>query len=245
MSVLRIEKYRQQNSVDILKVLLKPTKVFPEGAYFYADACDEELVRSYTWYLGSQREPYVRADCYGRQRLRFHREKKHNLLGYYPDYINHVNGIEFDNVNQNLDKVSQQQNLWARSSKGYSIDGRSFLPHIKVNSRQIWSKCMRTEVEAIQYAYQLELQYEDYRYDFLKDRRKDLDLLDMERTGQISEDEAIYLHVLRYAANNAWYIYRYNLFSYLKENCIPVPAYALDSEGYMVHCITGQKLCPL
>ena len=116
MSVLNIERYRQKNGDDILKVILKPTKNFPDG-YFYADACDEELVRSYTWCLKSQKKPYVVADSY--QTLRFHREKKHNLLGYYPDYINHVNGIEFDNVNQNLDKVTNQQNLWARPSKGY------------------------------------------------------------------------------------------------------------------------------
>lgn len=48
MAVLRSEKYRQRNGDDVLKVLVKPTKVFPEGAYFYCDAIDEELVRSYT-----------------------------------------------------------------------------------------------------------------------------------------------------------------------------------------------------
>lgn len=31
MSVLGSEKYRQKNGIDILKVLLKPTKNFPEG----------------------------------------------------------------------------------------------------------------------------------------------------------------------------------------------------------------------
>ena len=35
----------------------------------------------------------------------------------------------------------------------------------------------------------------------------DLDILDLERTGQISEEEAIYRHVLRYAADNAWYVF--------------------------------------
>lgn len=50
MAVLNIEEYRQKNGEDVLKVILKPTKLYPEGACFYADACDEKLVRNYTWY---------------------------------------------------------------------------------------------------------------------------------------------------------------------------------------------------
>ena len=242
MSVECIEKYKQLNGIDILKVILKPTKRFPEGAYFYADACDEELVRSYAWLLNSQKQPYVVAKCY--QYLCFHREKARNILDDYPDCINHINGIEFDNVNQNLDKVSQQQNIWCAPSKGYWIIRKSFQPEIAVNSQHIHAKCTRTEVEACQIAYQLEVDHEDYMYSFLKDRRKDIDILDLERTGQISEDEAVYRHVLRYA-DNAWYLYRYNLFEYYKDNNIPIPVYATDSNGFMVHSITGQKLCPL
>ena len=49
MAVLKIERYRQKNGEDVLKVLLKPTQRFPEGAYFYADAIDEELVRSFLY----------------------------------------------------------------------------------------------------------------------------------------------------------------------------------------------------
>jgi hypothetical protein len=67
----------------------------------------------------------------------------------------------------------------------------------------------------------------------------------MERTGKISEDEAIYRHVLRHAADNAWYVYRYNLFDYFKDNHIPVPAFSTDSDGFMTHSITGQRLCPM
>ena len=166
------------------------------------------------------------------------------ILDEYPNYINHINGVEFDNVNQNLDKVTNQQNSWARPSRGYLIAGRSFQPHVAVNSRQIHAKCTRTEVEAIQLAYQLELQYEDYRYDFLKDRRKDADILNLERTGRISEEEAVYHHVCRYA-DNAWFYYRYNLTEYFRDNRLKVPDYAIDEEGYMTHPITGQKLCPL
>ena len=246
MAVKGIEKYRQQNSEDVLKVILKPTQKFPEG-YFYCDACDEELVKNYTWCLHTQRYPYVIANLgssYNQQTKQFHQEKAFNILDEYPNYINHINGVEFDNVNQNLDKVTNQQNSWARPSRGYLIAGRSFQPHVAVNSRQIHAKCTRTEVEAIQLSYQLELQYEDYRYDFLKDRRKDADILNLERTGRISEEEAVYHHVCRYA-DNAWFYYRYNLTEYFRDNHLKVPDYAIDEEGYMTHPITGQKLCPL
>lgn len=248
MAVLGIEQYKQKNGNDILKVILKPTKVFPEG-YFYCDASDEELAKSYTWLLHTQKEPYVKAVCWdyymGNQIKLFHQEKAFNILSYHPDYINHIDGVEYDNVNANLDEVTNQQNLWCRPSRGYAIDKKNFRPYIGINSQQICANYTRIEVGAIQSAYQLELQYENYRYDFLRDRRKDLDLLDMERTGQISEDEAIYIHVLRYAANNAWYVYRYDLFDYFYENHIPIPAFSIDSDGYMVHSITGQRLCPL
>ena len=246
MAVKGIEKYRQQNSEDVLKVILKPTQKFPEG-YFYCDACDEELVKNYTWCIHTQRYPYVIANLgssYNQQTKQFHQEKAFNILDEYPNYINHINGVEFDNVNQNLDKVTNQQNSWARPSRGYLIAGRSFQPHVAVNSRQIHAKCTRTEVEAIQLSYQLELQYEDYRYDFLKDRRKDADILNLERTGRISEEEAVYHHVCRYA-DNAWFYYRYNLTEYFRDNHLKVPDYAIDEEGYMTHPITGQKLCPL
>lgn len=244
MAVDRIEKYRQLNGDDVLKVFTKPTKAFPEGACFYCDASDEELVKSYAWFLYIQKHPYVIVNFRGTQTKRFHREKAYNILGNYPDYINHIDGVEFDNANINLDVVSQQQNIWCAPSRGYSITGQRFQPRIVINYRNIFAKRTKTEIEACQVAYQLELQYEDYRYDFLKDRRKDIDLLDLERTGQISEDEAVYRHVLRYA-DNAWYIYRYNLFSYFRDNRIPIPAFSTDINGFMCHPVTGHRLCPL
>lgn len=247
MAVLRVEEHRQKNGEDVLKVILKPTQNFPEG-YFYADACDEELVRSYTWFLETQKQPYVIANIGShdsRQTLLFHQKMAHKKLGYYPKCINHINMVEFDNVDRNLDPVTSQQNQWYKISKGYLIARRNFRPKIKVNSHGIWGKCVRTEVEAIQSAYQLEITYEDYRYDFLKDRRKDIDILDLERTGKISEDEAVYKHVLRHAADNAWYVYRYNLFEYFRNNHLKVPDYAINEDGYMTHPVTGQRLCSL
>lgn len=109
MAVKCIEKYRQLNGEDVLKVILNSTKSFPKG-YFYCDASDEELVKNYTWLLHTQKHPYVVAAIgssyyYSRQYLLFHQEMAYNILGYHPDYINHINMVEFDNVNRNLDVV--------------------------------------------------------------------------------------------------------------------------------------------
>ncbi len=122
MAVERIEKYRQKNGEDVLKVILKPTKNFPDG-YFYCDASDEKLVRSYTWHLFNKKQPYVVADFrnnYSHQILQFHQEMAHNKLEHYLDCINHINGIEFDNVDRNLNPVTNQQNQWCRASRGVS-----------------------------------------------------------------------------------------------------------------------------
>lgn len=120
MAVECFEKYRQRNGHDVLKVILKSTKNFPD-AYFYCDASNEKLVRSYTWRLFNKKQPYVVADFrnnYSHQILQFHQEMAHNKLGYYLDCINHINGIEFDNVDRNLDPVTNQQNQWCRASRG-------------------------------------------------------------------------------------------------------------------------------
>ena len=49
---------------------------------------------------------------------------------------------------------------------------------------------------------------------------------------------------MRYAKDNAWYIFRYNLEDYFKAYNVPLPAYSLNIEGRMVHPVTGQILCP-
>lgn len=78
---------------------------------------------------------------------------------------------------------------------------------------------------------------------FLEDRSNAIDILDLERTGQISHEESVYRHVKRYS-QNAWYYYRYDLVDYFKEYNIPVPEFALDERGFMVDIDTGRKLCP-
>ena len=77
-----------------------------------------------------------------------------------------------------------------------------FQSKLVINRQDSESKCFNNEYDAIVFRYALEQKYyNDYNYNFLLDRVIDLDILDLERTGQISEEEAIYRHVLRYADN--------------------------------------------
>lgn len=49
MAVQEIKQFKQQNGIDILKIICKTTKNFPEGNnYFYCDAKDEDIVDNYT-----------------------------------------------------------------------------------------------------------------------------------------------------------------------------------------------------
>ena len=45
-------------------------------------------------------------------------------------------------------------------------------------------------------------------------------------------------------ADNAWYYYRYNLEQYFKDNHIAIPDFKLDNQGFMIHPVTGERLCP-
>lgn len=249
MAVERIEDYG-----DVLKVILKPTKSFPQGGYFYCDAEDIDLVKAYTWFLCQLgKNIYVLANDNWQNTCLFHRELANKYLGYYPEYLDHISGVEIDNIGSNLNEVNQQQNQYNSFIKGYLFDKRrnNFQPRIKYNRELLYPYWgVKTELEVCQLQYlvetdflRLKMQDDYYMYNFLLDRRNDLDILDDERTGKISQEEAVYKHVLRYA-DNAWYYYRYNLEQYFKDNKIPIPKYGVDEQGFMIHPITGQKLCP-
>lgn len=259
MAVSEIKQYRQKDGTDILKVFTKPTKRFPDGGYFYVDAKDRDIVDRYIWCF-HKADKYIRVvTCvnlrYNRQLLYFHRELAYKYLGYYPDYIDHINGLEFDNTDTNLNEVTSQQNIYNRPSRGYSKDStnRLFQARIKAPRGLLYPyNSVHSEVDACQLAYLAETDYlklvlssDYYMYDFFKDRRNDLDILDLERTGVVSAEEATYKHVIRYAKDNAWYYYRYNLKQYFKDNRIPVPNFITDEDGFMRHPVTNKLLCPL
>lgn len=255
MAIQEIKEYRQKDGTDILKVITKPTKLLPVGGYFYCDAKDIDLVEKYNWtidYSHSFQIIYLTTKHNNRKHLIFHRELAYKYLGYYPDCIDHINGLEFDNTDKNLNVVTTQQNSYNKPTRSYAILINCFKPKLIINKNYFgFYNSIKFEYEACQLQNKLETDYlrgilkdDYYMYDFLKDRRNDIDILDLERTGQISSDEATYRHVIRYAKDNAWYYYRYNLEQYFRDNHIPVPDFTTDERGFMRHPITNQLLCP-
>lgn len=247
MAVERIEEYE-----DILKVILKPTKKFPNG-YFYTDnnPVARELIERYCWFLAKHGKnirviAHADSELLGQKTLYFYQEYAYRLLNYYPDYIDHINRVEIDNRNTNLNVVTNQQNQRNRPSVGYKLSNKNcFLSCYKLEGKMIYRGNYRTEPEVLLATYHLRQQvYADYNYNFFLDRRNDLDILDLELTKKITSEKAIYLHVKRYVQDNAWYAYRYNLFDYCKSNNIKIPNFELDSQGFMISPVTKERLCP-
>lgn len=258
MAVSEIKQYRQKDGTDILKVFTKPTKKFPDGDYFYVDAKDIDVIQSYNWLLDYSSKLICISckinDYDYKSTLFFHQALAYKYLGYYPNCIDHVNGLELDNTDMNLNVVTNQQNNLNKPTRGYIIDCRcrAFQARIKLYGKVLLPySYIHSEVEASQLAYLVETEYlrgilkdNYYMYNFLEDRRNDLDILDLERTGVLSHEESIYKHVLRYAKDNAWYYYRYNLAKYFKDNHIPAPKFITDEQGFMRHPVTNKLLCP-
>lgn len=236
---------------DVIKVILKPTKKFPNG-YFYTDnnPIARELIESYSWFLTKQsKQTYVVANVdfkwLDKKTLNFHKEYRERLDNICSDYVDHINGLGIDNRDSNLNIVTNQQNRRNALSIGYTVGKNCFQPNYYLNGKTYTSGHYKTESEALLATYQLRRQvYYDYDYNFYLDRRGDSDILDAELTRKITAQQAIYYHVKRYVENNPWYTYRYNLFEYCKQHNINIPAFKLDNQGFMIHPVTGERLCP-
>lgn len=238
---------------DVIKVILKPTKKFPNG-YFYTDnnPIALSLVKSYSWYLATHgKNTCISAHKYipntGNKKILYHQEYAYKILGYYPVCIDHINLVEIDNRNENLNVVTAQQNLRNRPTIGYAFDARHnyFQPNYVLNSKNYTEGSYKTEFQALLATNQLrKLIFNDYDYNFYLDRRNDEDILDAELTKKITTQQAIYYHVKRYVENNPWYAYRYNLFEYCRQHNINIPSFKLDNQGFMIHPVTGERLCP-
>lgn len=251
MAVQGIEEYRMKNGNDILKVILKPTEKFPNG-YFYTDASALDVVNKYTWYLSSTKHTCniiaqtSRHNSYTKQTLAyFHRYYAECLTGSSVNVIDHINSCELDNIKKNIRFATYSSNSWNRPSKGYfytKVAKKHFRVMLQgdINTREFYS----TELEALQRINELRrIVYKEFDYDFKECMQDCLDILDDERTGKISHDEAIYKHVKRAVEVTPWYAFRYNLLEYCKENHIHLPDVHIDNAGFLVD-LNDVRICP-
>jgi hypothetical protein len=252
---MSIEITKLEEFGNITKVTAKPTKRFPDGHnYFYIDSCDMNLVQAFKWYFvcADSRENIVAS--YRDSTINLHKEVYFAHTGERPRYVLKRTGVFFDIVSENLVGATNTNYGFYKVTRGYSkinSSPDSFLVCTEVNKKNKNAfGVVHSEADAcVQRRYfeehMLKDLIPDYNpntvYSFLLDRRNDLDILDLERTGQISKDEGTYRHVMRYA-DNAWYYYRYNLVEYFKDNNIPTPTYDLDENGFMIDTITRKRL---
>lgn len=194
--VEKIESYTQKNGNEILKVYMKVSADTPEELkYFYTDTSNLDLVEKYSWRVskGYWVNPVVtriNSHTPNVKTLYFHREYACKVLGYYPDYIDHINGLEIDNIDENLNIVTNQQNAFNKATRGYKYDPRrinSFAIRLLSNGKEKSGGVYPNEFECIKDITQKRADFGiTYDYSFLKDRRDELDLLDLERTGVVS-----------------------------------------------------------
>lgn len=248
MSVIKIEIYE-----NILKVILKSTKKFPEGEnYFYTDNTKlaRQLVENYSWYLSKHgKNIYVVANIHtdvGWKTLCFHKEYRELLDNILADYIDHINGVGIDNRNCNLNTVNQQKNTRNKPSIGYQIGcNNCFIPNYKLDGKTYNRGSYKTEPEALLAINSIRQQvFNDYDYNFYLDRRDFKAILTQELEGILSHEEATYIRIKTLVENNPWYAYRYNLFDYCSSNSISIPSFELDNEGFMISPVTKERLCP-
>lgn len=252
--VTGIEKFTQKDGLEVLKVWLAPTSQFPNGAFFYCEAKDYDLVVSrHGWYINSQKNPYVEA---GASRVsavstyRFHVEVARKYCSELPEAIDHYNGVEFDCVDSpNLFSVSTEQNNRNRRSRGYQLAcSGSFRTSINFHGKEFQPySYVRNEIQALVLRNRLEQEYfSDYSYNFLADRRTALDLLLQEREGILSHDDAVFLYLQRYI-DNPWFYFRYNLAEAYDYYSLEKPEegkdYWIASDGFMVNK-NGERLVP-
>lgn len=252
--VTGIEKFTQKDGLEVLKVWLSPTREFPNGSFFYCEAKDEDLVRMHpNWVIYSQKQPYVQAKASIASaisgRYLFHSEVARKYCSKLSEAIDHYNGIEFDCVDRpNLFSVTTEQNTRNRRSKGYELVGsRSFRATIRFCGERIYSSYVRNEVEALILRNQLEKVYlADYNYNFLADRRTDMDLLMYEREGQWTKEQVIREYLRRH--DNPWFFFRYDLREVYQQYGLSFPQegkdYWIDAEGFMVNK-DGARLVPI
>ena len=247
--VLEIETFKQKDNKEILKVWVGSKYDEKLKHYFYTDADALDLVKSYSWKNYYGYTTAMGADRNNKGKMKgysFHREYMYQLLGEYPKCTDHINRIGIDNTSQNLRSVDFKENCRNVERLGYQCsDIYGFVAHLTGYKGKKHHYYADTEIEILALINSHKKRYRlKCEYSFLEDRVGGLDLLDLERTGQISHDEATYEYVLRHASKNPWYVYRFGLTGYCLRHNIPIPDFSIDNDGFMINKESGERLRP-
>lgn len=249
MSVLNIETYSKY-----IKVILKPTKNFPEGKnFFYTDNNDIaiNLVKNYPWGLLSNKSGRISVMAnltYSSNS--FNREYALALTGKDLGNIAFLNSVGFDCRECNLEPMSRKYYIRNQITKGYEVIEQYghfyFGTKMIITDNHTYSGLgAKNEFEVIKLVNLREKElYSDFYFDFKRYRRGSEDILDKEICDIYTPEQATYEHVKRHVESNPWYAYRFGLEDYCKENGIVIPDFDLDKDGFMIDKITGKKLCP-
>lgn len=248
MSVLNIETYSKY-----IKVILKPTKNFPEGKnFFYTDNDDIaiNLVNSRTWFLDKERNDAIKVKANCSFSHVFKKDYAFMLTGQDFENLAHLNSITYDCRECNFEPLSQSHIMRNQITRGYFTseqNGNIFFEvrPIRANNINYTGLGAKNEFEAIKLVNLREKElYSDFYFDFKQYRRGSEDILDKEICDIYTPEQATYEHIKRHVESNPWYAYRFGLEDYCKENDIVIPDFDLDKDGFMIDNITGKKLCP-
>lgn len=151
----------------------------------------------------------------------------------------------------NLVLVPEALSYFTEAKVGYNICSSGFKPTIKVGKNYFSPfGVVKNESEACQLQYKLETEWlyqnvgqPQYQYNFCYDLKHDPDILHELKTGVITQDEAVFKHIKRYASNS-WFVLRYNLQPVLQQFGLPFPEYKLNDKGIMISVEHGKILNP-
>lgn len=246
----RIECFTQKDGLRILKVFLKSSKVIPTGDFFYCEEKHEDFLARKSWSLTNSNHPsVVRSVTSGVSKpLYLHQEIVRQEVGNPTVRADHRNCVKFDDVYaQNLYVATKSEIMHNRRRVGYSILRNTFYPTVTYDTKKYVAPCVYSEVEALKVQVALEKECSTgYSYNFLEDRCSDLDLLMKVREGVLTQDDATYLYLQRYASN-PWFYFRYDLQEAFEYYGLHEPEegvdFLKDSEGFMTD-LEGNRLIP-
>ena len=259
--VVDIQEFQQKDGRLVEKIIC-------QNGFFYIDKCDLDIIDKYTFEVqraGGQTSlmhPRTSIKIDGRWKPSSYAQcyyLKHKGV-YLPKglVLDHINGVELDNIKENLYPVTIQQNGYNQFKQGYTINlkgGKNGSKHtnyfatlkVKTSKGSVlkrFPRCLR-EDEVAKQQHILETQWFKqtypnifYMFDFTEWRRNDIDFLCKEREGVWSKVDAIKAFLMQDKFRlNPWYWCRFDLFDLYNSYGVTYPKenidWFLDDDGAM------------